>query len=185
MYVRLRHSLSRARGRWTCTCPDQKFRKAKQGLECKHITAIKAGVKPKRLAALAAELPAPSGGAVSLSQLAPGDNPGKSVFVKVVAPLPQMRSKHLRFVVVDAQERLIGLSLYALPKGLVQPDATLELTAPHLLKVEARPWDQPGPAAGFHVLRVEEPRAQLRVNGAGVVPRSERQRGGGGGGGGQ
>ena len=28
--------------------------------------------------------------------------------------------------------------------------------------------------AGFHILRIEEPKAQLKVNGCGVVPRSER-----------
>ena len=125
-------------------------------------------------------------------------------------------------------------------------NATLELAAPHLLKVEAHHWDRPvsqhaqtrhgdlaatepkpatggsrhprplrtaalwaperscGPleprsvawslceappkvadsaalypppqaqTAGFHILRIEEPKAQLKVNGCGVVPRSER-----------
>tara|TARA_B100000795_G_scaffold154329_1_gene115697 strand:- start:709 stop:918 length:210 start_codon:yes stop_codon:yes gene_type:complete len=33
--------------------------------------------------------------------------------------------------------------------------------------------------AGFHILRIEEPRAQLKVNGCGVVPRSERGKGNG------
>ena len=57
-------------------------------------------------------------------------------------------------------------------------DATLELSSPHLLRVEACHWEQTKLTAGFHVLRVEEPKAQLKVNGCGVVPRhaSERQR---------
>ena len=56
----------------------------------------------------------------------------------------------------------------------MQVNATLELPAPHLLQVEARHWDAPGQTAGFHILRIEEPKAQLKVNGCGVVPRSER-----------
>ena len=56
----------------------------------------------------------------------------------------------------------------------MQANATLELAAPHLIQVEAHHWDRPAQTAGFHILRIEEPRAQLKVNGCGVVPRSER-----------
>jgi len=64
----------------------------------------------------------------------------------VVAALPNSgiyASKHLRFVVIDGREQLSCASLYGLPKGLVQVNATLELAAPHLLQVEAGHWDGP------------------------------------------
>ena len=131
----------------------------------------KAGVKPKRLAALAAELPQPAGHVSALSQLVLGDNPARSVCVKIVAELPPQRVHHLRFVVVDVHESLMMLSVYGLPKGLVQVESTLELTAPHLLEVHAHHWEHEEQTAGFHALRIEEPRMQLKVNGCGVVPR--------------
>lgn len=139
--------------------------------------ASRAGCKPKQLASLAAELPVPSGAVRLLSELAVGDNPGTTVVVKVVAALPNSgiyASKHLRFVVIDGREQLSCASLYGLPKGLVQVNATLELAAPHLLQVEAGHWDGPAQVAGFQILRIEEPKAQLKVNGCGVVPRAER-----------
>ena len=135
----------------------------------------KAGVKPKRIASLVAELPpvAPPH-ACTLNLLAVGPNRSRTLCVKVVARLPpwDLNQKHQRFVVIDAAEQLAGLSIYALKPGLVQVDATLELAEPHLLQVRARHWDQPDQEAGFHMLRIEEPRAQLKVNGQGLVPRA-------------
>ena len=137
----------------------------------------KAGVKPKRIASLIAELPpvAPPH-ACALNMLAVGPNHGRTLSVKVVAQVPPQSShqKHQRFVVMDAAEQLAGLSIYSLPDKLVQVDATLELAAPHLLQVRARHWDRPDQEAGFHMLRIEDPRAQLKVNGVGLVQRSQR-----------
>ena len=35
--------------KWTCSCPDFKFRKRKLGLECKHIQAVRAGIPPQSI----------------------------------------------------------------------------------------------------------------------------------------
>ena len=36
--------------RWTCTCPDFRYRRLASGEDCKHIKAQKAGKKPWELA---------------------------------------------------------------------------------------------------------------------------------------
>jgi len=114
-----------------------------------------------------------------LSQLGLGDNPGKVCLLKVIVPLPQMgasaQAETQRLIVADQNADVLALTSYAL-RGLplLEPGMTLEVREPQLLRIEAtKAWDASGAAggggggeiAGFHLLRVETPSAQMRING--------------------
>jgi len=125
--------------------------------------------------------PAQQGSSVSLlSHLALGDNPGKVVLVRVVVPVPQVGMRqvaaHQVLIVTDINEDLMAVTLYAL-RGIapLETGTTLEIREPTLLKVEATKFWEPNegvstPTAGYHLLRVEQPTTQLRIDGQAVRP---------------
>ena len=121
-----------------------------------------------------------------LAQLSPGANPGRAIAVKVVVAVPQagmrLAASHMVLLVADAQEDLMALTVYAL-RGVATLDAgtTLEITEPHLMKIEAtRFWEATAAegashaSAGFHLLRVEDPAATMRINGHPLRPSRPR-----------
>ena len=133
------------------------------------------------------------GALCALAQLAPGDNRGRAIAVKVIAAIPQsglrQAAQHHCLLVADAHESLMAMTIYEM-RGVppIGAGATLEVRDPMLVRVEAsRSWEAsdgdaaaPAPApppdadgrsvAGFHLLRVEKPHVQLRVNGHPIKP---------------
>jgi len=148
--------------------------------------AAKQSSSLKRLTSQISELPTPSGSpACMLSNLTLGENSGKVVVVKVVVPVPQVGTRqvaaHQVLIVTDANEALMAVALYAL-RGInaLEAGTTLEIREPTLLKVEASKFweDTPAgmqpPTAGYHLLRVEQPTTQLRIDGQAVRPKGRR-----------
>ena len=119
-----------------------------------------------------------NGGATTLtplSQLRLGENVGGTVAVKVVVAVPQTGMRlvaALVLIVADANEDLMALTIYAL-RGVptLEAGTTLEIRDPQLLQIEATKfWERapdgtPAASAGYHLLRVENPGASLRING--------------------
>ena len=130
-----------------------------------------------------------------LSGLSLGENAGKAVAVTVVVPVPQSglraAAAHQSLIVADTQDNLMALSLYAL-RGVppLEAGTALEVREPHLMRVEASKfWERQGAAAaaatgaaaaaggalpvqqaGYHLMRVDHPTVQLRIDGQAVRP---------------
>lgn len=83
-----------------------------------------------------------------------------------------LAAEHQSLIVSDGNEALMGLSLYSM-RGVntLDPGTTLELREPSLHRIAVtKSWETPPdgaatPLAGFHLLRIEQPATQLRVNG--------------------
>lgn len=144
--------------------------------------------KQKRLAAMVAELPPPTAPACLTSSLALGDNGGKVITVKVIVGVPQHEHGngcHQCLIVADQQAHVMALSVYQLSVGPLEPGTTLEVKDPQLVRIEAaRDWEAPldggeYPVAGYHLLRVEVPSAQMRIDGQPLRPIRRRSSSGG------
>ena len=149
----------------------------------------------KRISQLVKGLAAPprndgSAPPTRLASLQLGQNSGKTVLVKVVLNVPHagggpvtvLRSAaaHQTLVVADAAEQLMALTVYAV-RGLPNFEAgsTLEVHEPMLHRIEASAsWEPETPAAGFHLLHVEQPASQLRIDGGLRAARSRNNSGG-------
>ena len=148
--------------------------------------ALRGEGRQKRLVQMIADLataaPPGAGPTTLLSQLTPGDNAGRVVVVKVILAVPQTGIRHASetqtLIVADQNADLMALTAYAL-RGVptLEPGTTLELREPQLLRVEvSKTWEGASadhgsglaaspPIAGFHLLRIESPSAQMRING--------------------
>ena len=141
--------------------------------------AIRGEGRQKRLVQMIADLataaPPGAGPTTLLSQLTPGDNAGRVVMLKVISALPQTGIRHASetqtLIVADQNADLMALTAYAL-RGVppLEPGTTLELREPQLLRVEvSKTWEGASPdhgaITGFHLLRIESPSAQMRING--------------------
>jgi Flp pilus assembly protein TadD len=135
--------------------------------------------KHKKMINSLAELGTPT---CLLSQLTLGENPGRTVMVKVVLSVPQtgmrIQTGTKMVIVADQNADLMAVTIYAL-RGVApfEPGTTLELKEPSLLRIEAaKTWaasptgDGKAMTAGFHLLRIESPSTHLKVNGHGLQP---------------
>ena len=105
-------------------------------------------------------------------------------------PVPQSglraAAAHQCLIVADAQDNLMALSLYAL-RGVppLEAGTSLEVREPQLMRVEASKfWERHGTdadatgaggeppvqQAGYHLMRVDHPTVQLRIDGQAVRP---------------
>jgi tetratricopeptide (TPR) repeat protein len=154
------------------------------------IAAKRAAMPNRKFSQMLADLPPTAAGSsmVPLSSLSLGENAEQSVVVKVVVAVPQsgmrLAAQHLCLIVADVSEELMALTIYEM-RGVPTLDhgTTLELRAPSLHRIEVtRSWQAPAdgnaPAScAFHLLRVESPSAQLRINGHAVRARAAAPRG--------
>ena len=87
-------------------------------------------------------------------------------------------ARHHCLIVADANGDLMALTLYEM-RGVppLEAGTTLELREPVLVKIEAtQPWVAADvrATAGFHLLRVEHPLTQVRINGSAIKPMQQR-----------
>jgi tetratricopeptide (TPR) repeat protein len=118
----------------------------------------KMGLKPRKLASLLAELPPAQEGQPGLGDLKPGANPSVRLVLKLLAPLPSHAQRlHHSFAVADRDGAVAALAVYGKSTPLSNPSAhgaTIAVTAPTLVRVQARHWD-PAKAKGGGMVRFD------------------------------